>query len=131
MIAAFGFTVWFAAVTTYLVAVFRLRAKGVREGSFVVGDEEWHQVTYRWRQHGGMESIDIDGRQFESRRVPFSFALSQTISVLVGERERHLVVVTRSRKRWFGALRWQLIEAQCDGVPVHIAWKSNSWIGRW
>ncbi|MEY9951936.1 hypothetical protein [Leifsonia sp. EB34] len=85
---------------------------------FTVGDREKHDVVYTFDQMWGWLTVWVDGRLIVKRFVTVSFRLSSVIEFEVGEQERHLVRIEKTRPLMFAFAQPQPIRAFSDGALV-------------
>lgn len=85
---------------------------------FTVGDREKHDVVYTFDQVWGWLTVSVDGRIIVKRFVTVTFRLSSAIEVEVGEKERHTVLIEKTRPLMFAFANPQPIRAFSDGVLI-------------
>ena len=85
---------------------------------FEVGEEEPHLVTFRFDPLFGPLDIFVDGRPVVARLDTFSIRRVQRFGFAVGRRERHDVLIEKTRKRVVGGLLPQECKAYVDGKLV-------------
>ncbi|HXY27324.1 MAG TPA: hypothetical protein VEH82_03515 [Acidimicrobiales bacterium] len=85
---------------------------------FEVGEKERHLVTFRFDPLFGPLDIFVDGRPVVARLDTFSVRRVQRFGFAVGRRERHDVLIEKTRKRVVGGLLPQECKAYVDGKLV-------------
>lgn len=86
--------------------------------AFTVGEQETHTVVYTFDQMWGWLTISVDGKLIVKKFITFSFHLSRVFEFEVGQHERHIVRIEKTRPLFFAGLNPQPIRAFCDGVQV-------------
>ena len=85
---------------------------------FTVGDREKHEVAFTFDQMWGWLTISVDGRLIIKRFITVSFRLRREFEFEVGERERHVVRIEKTRPLLLAFANPQPIRAYCDGTLV-------------
>lgn len=86
--------------------------------AFTVGDRETHNVVYTFDQMWGWLTISVDGKLIVKKFITNSFQLKRVFEFEVGQHERHIVRIEKTRPLFFAGLNPQPIRAFCDGVQV-------------
>jgi len=90
----------------------------VLEFQFEVGEEERHEVNFRFNRTYGPVTISVDDEQVLRKVTHFSLYKTQRYEVAVGEKERHDVLIEKTRKRWLGGFFPQECVAYVDHREV-------------
>lgn len=85
---------------------------------FTVGDHERHQVVFSFDKMWGHLSITVDGMEVTRDFRMFSLSLKKVYELVVGQQERHLVRIEKSRALLFAGFRPQPVRAFVDGRLV-------------
>ncbi len=90
----------------------------VLEFQFEVGEEERHEVNFRFNRTYGPVTISVDDQKVVHKLKMFSLAKTERYELAVGESERHDVVIEKTRKRWLGGFFPQECVAYVDEKEV-------------
>lgn len=104
-------------LTRMMVKRAKLRAPSMTM-IFEVGKAEPHTVAIAYYQSVSTLTATIDGDSVMSRSFATGAKLTRTIEWTVGDRERHVVRVEKSRQRVYGQFKPQQFVASVDGVVV-------------
>lgn len=74
---------------------------------FTVGDCETHKVHFHFDQMWGALRITVDDKAVVKDFRLYSWNLTNQYALMVGNAERHAVVIEKTRKRFNGSLRRQ------------------------
>jgi hypothetical protein len=86
--------------------------------AFTVGERETHTVVYTFDQMWGWLTISVDGKLIVKKFITYSFQLTRVFEFEVGQHERHIVRIEKTRPLFFAGVNPQPIRAFCDGVQV-------------
>jgi hypothetical protein len=76
-----------------------------RDCSVEVGASERHVVAFQWRQGPAEMIITVDGVEALRERRPFGVRRTRQYEVTVGQRERHRVIVEKTKPPAYGGVR--------------------------
>ncbi|MFF0123824.1 hypothetical protein ACFYP7_31600 [Micromonospora arida] len=90
---------------------------------FDVGVQERYEVTFSFSKVWGGLSILVDGQPVRQELRVLSVELVKRYEFVVGQEERHSVLIEKERKQLFAGFRPQQIRAYVDGhlVAEHTA----------
>ncbi|GAB3938896.1 hypothetical protein [Micromonospora vulcania] len=91
--------------------------------TFDVGVRERHEVTFSFDKFWGGLSILVNGQPVRQELRVLSVELVKRYEFVVGQEERHAVLVEKERKLLFAGFRPQQVRAYVDGqlVAEHTA----------
>jgi hypothetical protein len=72
----------------------------VLEFQFGVGEDERHEVGFRFNRTWGPLMISVDDQPVVKKFEMFRWSTTERFELTVGETERHDVVIEKKRKRW-------------------------------
>ena len=82
--------------------------------SIEVGDQEKHQVEFRWAQWNASARFFVDGAEVFHEKHLMGLKISRKYEITVGDREPHAVAVVKKRPIPSSALRKQAFSAFVD-----------------
>lgn len=85
---------------------------------FEVGEAERHRVHFFFDQFWGSVRISVDGRRVIRDFRLFSFSATKRYRLTVGDREKHEVVIEKTRPWMAAGFRRQSCRVLVDGRPV-------------
>lgn len=91
---------------------------GTTSLSFLVGESEVHRIEFDWDQFWGGVRIRVDGVVIRDEVRMLSVHLVKTWQFEVGEHERHVVKIDKTRPLLASAVRPQPLTAYVDGALV-------------
>jgi hypothetical protein len=86
--------------------------------SFVLGENEKHQVDFSFDRMIGNLEIRVDGQPAVKDFRMFSLSLTKRYELTVGNEERHQVVIEKKRKLFLAGVRPQQYRIFIDGNLV-------------
>lgn len=86
----------------------------VLEFQFQVGEQERHEVGFRFNRTLGPLRISVDDRPVVRKFKPFSMSATERYEFAVGQEEHHTVVIEKMRKGPLGGFRDQVCVAYVD-----------------
>jgi hypothetical protein len=90
----------------------------VLEFQFDVGDQERHEVGFRFNRSLGPLTISVDDQPVVKKFKPFSMSTTERYEFTVGDEERHDVVIEKTRKGFLGGFQSQQCIAYVDDEIV-------------
>ena len=88
--------------------------------SFPVGESERHMVHFSFDQFWGSLSISVDGKPVVRDWRFLSFNLTKEYRFIVGDKERHDIVIVQARKLAFAGFRSQTCRVFIDGTQAGL-----------
>lgn len=88
------------------------------EFEFLVGESEVHIVRFSFSQLSGMVRIWVDGRVVRRDLRLLSLSRFKEYRLMVGDVERHEVLIRKERPWVAAGLRQQVCHVIIDGMPV-------------
>lgn len=90
----------------------------VLEFQFEVGDDERHEVGFRFNRSLGPLTISVDDQPVIKKFKIFSGSTTERYELTVGETERHNVVIEKTRRPFLGGMQPQACIAYVDDKEV-------------
>ena len=87
--------------------------------TFTVGANEPHRIDFSFDQFIGNLEIKVDGRTAITDFRTLSLSLTKRYELVVGEKEKHHVVIEKKRKLFLAGVRPQQYRVFVDGQLVH------------
>jgi hypothetical protein len=114
----------FAIIFAIAIPVSRLLIARAKPGApsitmvFQVGTNEPHTIAIEYYQSLRSLRVTVDGHSVISRSFTTGLKLTRTIEWTVGNHERHLVQLEKTRQRVYGQFKPQQFVASVDGIVV-------------
>ena len=87
--------------------------------SFIVGNEERHNIEFLFNPLLGNLYIKMDGKKIVKDFIIFSKSLTRNYSFEIGKKEKHKIKIEKIRKLIFANLRKQTYKVYIDEQLCH------------